>query len=353
MTKLTKVLSTGAVAGLILTCQVAQLTTVFAEDYTENIQQTWEKDIKVFGPATLNLELTDTDKQTIAALKEQREVIAEELSRAKDELDKAKEKYNLVEDKTELQSMLDEAQAKFDKVKEYFDVSVTVCKNLEFVEQALVENTVPVLPDLTNNETLAKSLDTVMTNMYAHFNAVDINTPLELEDVKTYVRDKSFLKAMEQAKKEMVAKLEIMQQEYDNATDKTALETPLAEQKERIKTVSNFIDSAVATLKDYHTSINNKSYVVRHDVSLEEVLKKKEEPKKEEEKPVEEETPKQEEKKEETKPEEKKQEEKKEEKKEVNSNKKENIPTGVESYFLTYVGLALVSGAGVYKLTRE
>ena len=45
MTKLTKVLSTGAVAGLILTCQVAQLTTVFAEDYTENIQQTWEKDI--------------------------------------------------------------------------------------------------------------------------------------------------------------------------------------------------------------------------------------------------------------------------------------------------------------------
>ena len=44
---------------------------------------------------------------------------------------------------------------------------------------------------------------------------------------------------------------------------------------------------------------------------------------------------------------------KKEETKEVKSSKKENIPTGVESYFLTYVGLALVSGAGVYKLTKE
>ena len=34
MTKLTKILSTGAVAGLILTGQVAQLTTVFAEEHT-------------------------------------------------------------------------------------------------------------------------------------------------------------------------------------------------------------------------------------------------------------------------------------------------------------------------------
>ena len=349
MTKLTKILSTGAVAGLILTGQVAQLTTVFAEDYTENIQQTWEKSIDVFRRAMLELELTDLDKQTIATLKEQREVIAEELSRAKDELDKAKEKYNLVEDKTELQSMLDDAQAKFDKTKEYFDVSVTVCKNLENVEQALSENPAPVLPDLTNIETLKASLDSTMNNIYAHFNAVDINTTLELEDVKTYIQDKSFLKAMEQAKKEMVAKLETMQQEYDTATDKTALETPLAEQKERIKTVSDFIDSAVSALKDYSQSMSNKSYVVRHDVSLEEVLKKKEEPKKEEEKPVEEETPKQEEKKEE----EKKQEDKKEETKEVKPSKKENIPTGVESYFLTYVGLALVSVAGVYKLTKE
>lgn len=41
------------------------------------------------------------------------------------------------------------------------------------------------------------------------------------------------------------------------------------------------------------------------------------------------------------------------EKEEVNSSKKENIPTGVESYFLAYVGLALVSGVGVYKLTKE
>lgn len=353
MTKLTRVLSTGAIAGLVITGQVAQLTTVSAEDFTENIQQTWEKDIKVFGPSLLNLELTDADKQAIVTLKEQREVIAEELSRAKDELDKAKEKYDLVEDKTELQSMLDEAQAKYNKIKEYFDVSVTVCKNLEFVEQALAENLTPTLPDLTNNETLTTSLNAIMTDMYAHFNAVDVNTPLELENVKNYVHDKSLLKAMEQAKKEMVAKLETMQQEYDNATDKTALETPLAEQKERIKTVSNFIDSAVATLKDYHTSIVNKSYVVRHDVSLEEVLKKKEEPKHEEEKPAEEETPKPENKKEETKPEEEKQEEKKEEKKEVKSSKKENIPTGVESYFLAYVGLALVSGVGVYKLTKE
>lgn len=353
MSKLTRVLSTGVIAGLVITGQVAQLTTVFAEDYTENIQQTWDKSIDVFRRAMLELELTDADKQTIATLKEQREVIAEELSRAKDELDKAKEKYNLVEDKTELQSMLDEAQTKFDKVKEYFDVSVTVCKNLENVEQALSENPSPVLPDLTNNETLKTSLESTMNNIYVHFNAVDINTTLELEDVKTYIQDKSFLKAMEQAKKEMVAKLETMQQEYDNATDKTALETPLAEQKERIKTVSDFIDSAVSALKDYSQSMSNKSYVVRHDVSLEKILKKKEEPKHEEEKPVEEETPKQEEKKEETKPEEKKQEDKKEEKKEVNSSKKENIPTGVESYFLAYIGLALVSGVGTYKLTKE
>jgi hypothetical protein len=41
MSKITRILSTGAVAGLILTGQVAQLTTVFAEDFTENIQQTW------------------------------------------------------------------------------------------------------------------------------------------------------------------------------------------------------------------------------------------------------------------------------------------------------------------------
>lgn len=39
--------------------------------------------------------------------------------------------------------------------------------------------------------------------------------------------------------------------------------------------------------------------------------------------------------------------------KEVKSSKKENIPTGVESYFLAYVGLALVSGVGVYKFTKE
>lgn len=349
MTKITKVLSTGAVAGLILTGQVAQLTTVFAEDYTDNIQQTWEKGSDVFRHAMLNIDLTDADKQTIATLKEQREVIAEELSRVKDELDKAKEKYNLVEDKTELQSMLDEAQAKFDKVKEYFDVSVTVCRNLEFIEQVLNENPSPALPDLTNNETLTTDLDTVMTNMYAHYNAVDVNTPLELEDVKNYVHDKAFLKAMEQAQKEMVVKLETMQQEYDNATDKTALEAPLADQKARVKTVSDFINTAIATMKDYLASITNESYVVRHDVSLEEVLKKKEEPKHEEEKPVEEETSKPEEKKEETKPEE----DKKEEKKEVKSSKKENIPTGVESYFLAYVGIALVSGVGVYKLTKE
>ena len=44
---------------------------------------------------------------------------------------------------------------------------------------------------------------------------------------------------------------------------------------------------------------------------------------------------------------------KKEETKEVKPSKKENIPTGVESYFLTYAGLALVSGAVVYKLTKE
>lgn len=353
MGKITRVLSAGAVAGLVLIGQVAQLTTVFAEDYTENIQQTWEKDFEVFGPSILNLELTDANKQTIATLREQREVVAEELARAKEELDKAKEKYDLVEDKTELQSMLDEAQAKFDKVKEYFDVSVTVCKNLENIEQALNENQTPTLPDLTNNETLTTGLDTIMSNMYAHYNAVDVNTPLELEDVKNYVHDKSILKAMEQAQKEMTAKLETMQQEYDNATDKTALEVPLADQKARIKTVSDFINTAIATMKDYLASITNESYVVRHDVSLEEVLKKKEEPKHEEEKPVEEETPKPEDKKEETKPEEKKQEDKKEEKKEVKSSKKENIPTGVESYFLAYVGLALVSGVGVYKFTKE
>lgn len=41
MNKITKVLSTGVIAGLVITGQVAQLTTVFAEDYTENIQQTW------------------------------------------------------------------------------------------------------------------------------------------------------------------------------------------------------------------------------------------------------------------------------------------------------------------------
>lgn len=349
MTKLTKVLSTVAVVGLVLTGQVAQLTTVFAEDYTDNIQQTWEKGSDVFRHAMLNVDLTDADKQTIATLKEQREVIAEELSRAKDELDKAKEKYSLVEDKTELQSMLDETQTKYDKAKEYFDVSVTACKNLEFIEQALNESQSPALPDLTNNETLKASLENTMTNMYAHYNAVDVNTPLELEDVKNYINDKSFLKAMEQAQKEMVAKLEMMQQEYDNATDKTALETPLADQKTRVKTVSDFINTAIATMKDCLASITNESYVVRHDVSLEEVLKKKEEPKHEEEKPTNEETPKPEDKKEETKPEEGK----KEEKKEVKSSKKENIPTGVESYFLSYVGLALVSGACVYKLTRE
>lgn len=39
--------------------------------------------------------------------------------------------------------------------------------------------------------------------------------------------------------------------------------------------------------------------------------------------------------------------------KDVKPSRKENIPTGVESYFLTYVGLALVSGAGVYKLAKE
>lgn len=113
--------------------------------------------------------------------------------------------------------------------------------------------------------------------------------------------------------------------------------------------MSDFINTAIATMKDCLASITNESYVVRHDVSLEEVLKKKEEPKHEEEKPTNEETPKPEDKKEETKPEEGE----KEEKKEVKSSKKENIPTGVESYFLSYVGLALVSGACVYKLTKE
>ena len=65
MTKLTKVLSTGAVAGLILTGQVAQLTTVFAEDYTENIQQAWDKSIDVFRRAMLELELTEADNCNI------------------------------------------------------------------------------------------------------------------------------------------------------------------------------------------------------------------------------------------------------------------------------------------------
>ena len=136
-----------------------------------------------------------------------------------------------------------------------------------------------------------------------------------------------------------------MQSEYDNATDKTALETPLAEQKERVNKVSNSVNELIAIMKDYLASVKNKSYIVNYSFSPEKFVKKEEPSEKpNEEKPSEEETPKQEE---------KKQEEKKEEKKEVNSSKKENIPTGVESYFLTYVGLALVSGAGVYKLTRE
>ena len=128
----------------------------------------------------------------------------------------------------------------------------------------------------------------------------------------------------------------------------------LAEQKERVNKVSNSVNELIAIMKDYLAGVKNKSYIVNYSFSPEKFVKKEEPSEKpNEEKPSEEETPKQEEKKEETKPEEKKQEEKKEEKKEVNSSKKENIPTGVESYFLTYVGLALVSGAGVYKLTEE
>ena len=350
MSKITRVLSTGVIAGLVMTGQVTQLTTVFAEDYTENIQQTWEKEDSVFNAVMLHGELSDENKQTIATLKEQREIIAEELSRVKDELDKAKEKYNLVEDKTELQSMLDEAQAKFDNIKKYFDVSATVTNNLELIEQGLNEFQAPTLPDLTDNATLTEKLDTLLSGIRTHFVSLDANTSLTLEDVKNYLNDKAILRALEQTKQEMTEKLATMQSEYDNATDKTALETPLAEQKERVNKVSNSVNELIAIMKDYLASVKNKSYIVNYSFSPE---KKKEEPKHEEEKPVEEETPKQEEKKEETKPEEKKEEEKKEEKKEVNSSKKENIPTGVESYFLTYVGLALVSGVGVYKLTKE
>ena len=350
MTKLTKILSTGAVAGLILTGQVAQLTTVFAEDFTENIQQTWEKEDSVFNAVMLHGELSDENKQTIATLKEQRENIAENYIQAKKELDKAKEKYNLVEDKTELQSMLDEAQAKYDKIKEYFDVSATVTNNLELIEQGLNEFQAPTLPDLTDNATLTEKLDTLLSGIRTHFVSLDANTPLTLEDVKNYLNDKAILRALEQTKQEMTEKLATMQSEYDNATDKTALETPLAEQKERVNKVSNSVNELIAIMKDYLASVKNKSYIVNYSFSPEKFVKKEEPSEKpNEEKPSEEETPKQEEKKEE----EKKQEDKKEEKKEVNSSKKENIPTGVESYFLTYVGLALVSGAGVYKLTRE
>ena len=353
MSKITRILSTGAVAGLILTGQVAQLTTVFAEDYTENIQQAWEKEDSVFNAVMLHGELSDENKQTIATLKEQREIIAENYIQAKKELDSAKEKYNLVEDKTELQSMLDEAQAKFDNIKKYFDVSATVINNLELVEQGLEEFQAPTLPDLTDNATLTEKLDTLLSGIRTHFVSLDANTPLTLEDVKNYLNDKAILRALEQTKQEMTEKLATMQSEYDNATDKTALETPLAEQKERVNKVSNSVNELIAIMKDYLASVKNKSYIVNYSFSPEKFVKK-EEPKHEEEKPVEEETSKPEEKKEEeTKPEEKKQEEKKEEKKEVNSSKKENIPTGVESYFLAYVGLVLVSGVGVYKLTKE
>lgn len=354
MTKLTKVLSTGAVAGLILTGQVAQLTTVFAEDYTENIQQTWEKEDSAFNAAMLHGDLSDENKQIIATLKEQREIIAENYIQAKKELDSVKEKYDLVEDKTELQSMLDEAQAKYDKIKEYFDVSATVTNNLELIEQGLNEFQAPTLPDLTDNATLTEKLDTLLSGIRTQFVSLDANTPLTLEDVKNYLNDKAILRALEQTKQEMTEKLATMQSEYDNTTDKTALETPLAEQKERVNKVSNSVNELIAIMKDYLASVKNKSYIVNYSFSPEKFVKKEEPSEKpNEEKPSEEETPKQEEKKEETKPEEKKQEEKKEEKKEVNSSKKENIPTGVESYFLTYVGLALVSGAGVYKLTKE
>lgn len=248
-----------------------------------------------------------------------------------------------MEDKTELQSMLDEAQAKYDKIKEYFDASATVTNNLELIEQGLNEFQAPTLPDLTDNATLAEKLDTLLSGIRIHFVSLDANTPLTLENVKNYLNDKAILRVLEQTKQEMTEKLATMQSEYDNATDKTALETPLAEQKERVNKVSNSVNELIAIMKDYLASVKNKSYIVNYSFSPEKFVKK-EEPKHEEEKPVEEETPKQEEKKEETKP---------EEKKEVNSSKKENIPTGVESYFLAYVGLALVSGAGVYKLTKE
>lgn len=352
MSKITRVLSTGVIAGLAMTGQVAQLTTVFAEDYTENIQQTWEKEDSVVNAVMLHGELSEENKQTIATLKAQREIIAENYIQAKKELDSIKEKYDLVEDKTELQSMLDEAQAKFDNIKKYFDVNATVTNNLELIEQSLNEFQVPTLPDLTDNTTLTEKLDTLLSGIRTHFVSLNTDTPLTLEDVKNYLNDKAISRALEQAKHEMTEKLATIQSEYDNAADKTALEEPLAEQKEKVEKVSNSVNELIAIMKDYLASVKNKSYIVNYSFSPERFVKK-EEPKHEEEKPVEEETPKQEEKKEETKPEEKKQEEKKEEKKEVKSSKKENIPTGVESYFLAYVGLALVSGVGVYKLTKE
>lgn len=70
MNKISKVISTGAIAGLVITGQVAQLTAVFAEDFTENIQQTWEKEDNAFNAAMLHGELSDENKQTIATLKE-------------------------------------------------------------------------------------------------------------------------------------------------------------------------------------------------------------------------------------------------------------------------------------------
>ena len=247
-----------------------------------------------------------------------------------------------------------EAQAKFDNIKKYFDVSATVTNNLELVEQSLKEFQAPTLPDLTDNATLTEKLDTLLSGIRTHFVSLDANTPLTLEDVKNYLNDKAILRALEQTKQEMTEKLATMQSEYDNATDKTALEAPLTEQKERVNKVSNSVNELIAIMKDYLASVKNKSYIVNYSFSPEKFVKKEEPSEKpNEEKPSEEETPKQEEKKEETKPEEKKQEDKKEEKKEVNSSKKENIPTGVESYFLAYVGLALVSGVGIYKLTKE
>lgn len=55
MSKITRVLSTGvSCAGLVMTGQVAQLTTVFAEDFTENIQQTWEKEDSAYNAAMLH-----------------------------------------------------------------------------------------------------------------------------------------------------------------------------------------------------------------------------------------------------------------------------------------------------------